>query len=88
MDAKICPDGTAVGRSGPNCEFAACPSDTGTTTPNNKISFEIKVVGADGTVVRDWSSENVTIADDDELYIRWNATSYARCLPFLADNGA
>lgn len=25
MEAKICPDGTAVGRSGPNCEFAACP---------------------------------------------------------------
>lgn len=26
MDAKICPDGSAVGRSGPNCEFAACPT--------------------------------------------------------------
>ncbi len=25
MDAKICPDGSAVGRSGPNCEFAPCP---------------------------------------------------------------
>lgn len=25
MDAKICADGSAVGRSGPNCEFAACP---------------------------------------------------------------
>jgi hypothetical protein len=25
MDAKICPDGTAVGRSGPNCEFTPCP---------------------------------------------------------------
>lgn len=25
MEAKICPDGTAVGRSGPACEFAACP---------------------------------------------------------------
>ena len=29
QDAKICPDGSAVGRGGPNCEFAACPgSDT------------------------------------------------------------
>lgn len=27
MDAKICPDGSAVGRSGPNCEFAACPGE-------------------------------------------------------------
>ncbi len=25
MDAKICPDGSSVGRVGPNCEFAACP---------------------------------------------------------------
>lgn len=25
MDAKICPDGSAVGRSGPSCEFAPCP---------------------------------------------------------------
>lgn len=24
-EAKICPDGSAVGRTGPNCEFAACP---------------------------------------------------------------
>ena len=26
MDAKICPDGSAVGRVGPNCEFADCPA--------------------------------------------------------------
>lgn len=25
MDAKMCPDGSAVGRSGPTCSFAACP---------------------------------------------------------------
>lgn len=28
MEAKICPDGSAVGRTGPNCEFAPCPGDT------------------------------------------------------------
>jgi hypothetical protein len=28
MDAKICPDGSAVGRTGPNCEFALCPTST------------------------------------------------------------
>ncbi|MBN2517249.1 MAG: hypothetical protein JXB14_00230 [Candidatus Altiarchaeota archaeon] len=28
-DAKICPDGTAVGRVGPNCEFAPCPEPIG-----------------------------------------------------------
>ena len=28
MEAKLCPDGSAVGRTGPNCEFAACPEPT------------------------------------------------------------
>lgn len=27
MDAKLCPDGSAVGRQGPNCEFAPCPGE-------------------------------------------------------------
>jgi hypothetical protein len=31
-EAKICPDGSAVERSGPNCEFAACPTAPSTTT--------------------------------------------------------
>jgi hypothetical protein len=26
MDAKLCPDGSYVGRVGPNCEFAECPA--------------------------------------------------------------
>jgi len=25
QEARLCPDGTAVGRTGPNCEFAPCP---------------------------------------------------------------
>lgn len=29
-DARICPNGISVGRSGPNCEFTPCPS----TSPN------------------------------------------------------
>lgn len=27
MDAKLCPDGSAVGRTGPKCEFAPCPGE-------------------------------------------------------------
>lgn len=33
-DALICPDGSAVGRTGPNCEFAPCP----TTKPKQIIT--------------------------------------------------
>jgi hypothetical protein len=31
LDAKLCPDGSAVGRVGPNCEFAQCPLATSTS---------------------------------------------------------
>jgi hypothetical protein len=27
QEAKLCPDGSYVGRTGPNCEFQACTSD-------------------------------------------------------------
>lgn len=27
MDAKVCPDGSSVGRIAPNCEFAPCPGE-------------------------------------------------------------
>jgi hypothetical protein len=26
-EAKMCPDGSGVGRTGPNCEFAPCPGE-------------------------------------------------------------
>lgn len=26
LEAKICPDGSAVGRKGPNCDFQECPT--------------------------------------------------------------
>lgn len=41
QEAKLCPDGSYVGRTGPHCEFAACPgasSATGTTTSNGGAS--------------------------------------------------
>jgi hypothetical protein len=28
QEAKLCPDGSAVGRSGPNCEFSPCPGES------------------------------------------------------------
>jgi len=32
QEAKLCPDGSSVGRIGPNCEFAPCPGENGQTT--------------------------------------------------------
>lgn len=39
-DGKVCPDGSTVGRTGPNCEFAPCPPVTATSTPERATSTE------------------------------------------------
>lgn len=51
QDAKLCPDGSSVGRTGPNCEFTTCPtlestSSTDTTNwktyVNKKYRYSLK----------------------------------------------
>lgn len=38
MDAKMCPDGSYVGRTGPSCEFEACPTAQG---GENKVAWTL-----------------------------------------------
>lgn len=56
QEAKICPDGSGVGRTGPNCEFAPCPTQTvasstdtlivtHTPQPNQEITSPISISG-------------------------------------------
>ncbi len=40
LEARICPDGSAVGRTGPNCEFTPCPQITTTPTPTPNLINE------------------------------------------------
>jgi len=43
MEAKLCPDGSAVGRSGPNCEFSPCPeTNLNPATTSVKVFFGIR----------------------------------------------
>ncbi|MBI2405498.1 hypothetical protein HYV21_00380 [Candidatus Microgenomates bacterium] len=45
QEAKICPDGSAVGRVGPNCEFAECPTpQTPQPSPNKSPTVCIQVI--------------------------------------------
>ncbi len=37
MEAKLCPDGSAVGRVGPNCDFSPCPQEL--FDPNGWLTF-------------------------------------------------
>ncbi|MDO9231272.1 MAG: hypothetical protein Q7U36_02180 [bacterium] len=52
-EAKICPDGSAVSRTAPNCEFAPCPEIVGIANkiiitslrPNDEITSPIIILG-------------------------------------------
>ncbi|MDO8583751.1 MAG: hypothetical protein Q7R83_01070 [bacterium] len=39
LEAKICPDGSAVGRTGPNCEFSVCPTSATSTSITGTGTF-------------------------------------------------
>ena len=39
-EAKMCPDGSSVGRTGPNCEFAKCPDSTQIANPASTFCIE------------------------------------------------
>lgn len=58
MEAKLCPDGSSVGRSGPKCEFAACPP---TSPSNQNISnwntYSDKALGLEFKYPSNWYSQ-------------------------------
>lgn len=59
MEAKMCPDGSYVGRTGPHCEFAACPAGNPVI---DKTTFEARI-GMSGSVY-DVSITPVEILED------------------------
>lgn len=69
-EAKICPDGTAVGRTGPNCEFAACPNGDAMFSREGQLVFNdnIPSVGSGTFVYRadDGSNASRNLAFDTE----------------------
>lgn len=44
MEAKQCPDGSYVGRQGPNCEFAACPAASTSATVSARIGQAVSAL--------------------------------------------
>jgi hypothetical protein len=41
MEAKLCPDGSSVGRQGPKCEFAKCPDVSGAPRVADEITLGV-----------------------------------------------
>lgn len=53
QEAKLCPDGSAVGRTGPNCEFAECPSESSCGDSACPIATQDNSPAVDETT-KDW----------------------------------
>jgi hypothetical protein len=73
MEAKICPDGSSVGRSGPNCEFTVCPEQNNNwkTYKNEEYGFEINFPDSwKGYLVETsfWQGRRVDGSEETETY--------------------
>lgn len=66
LDAKICPDGSSVGRTPPSCEFAPCPTSTPASetevTAGGVLSFPRYRL----TIPSHWTSNKLSNTKDDE----------------------
>lgn len=63
QDAMLCPDGTYVGRTGPNCEFVCPTPQSGEVYRNNQYGFEL-------TMPQDWKGYSI-------LEQKWQGTNVA-----------
>lgn len=78
MDAKMCPDGTYVGRSGPNCEFV-CPNNESLITlisPNGGEQWSL-----DHEQVISWIYNTKTdrLDKNDEIYVGFRTPEELVC---------
>ncbi len=64
MDAKLCPDGSSVGRTGPNCEFDSCPNQN--TQQNLQTITNVK----GGYTLKIPSTWKVTTKNEDDSLLR------------------
>jgi hypothetical protein len=72
MEAKICPDGSAVGRTGPNCEFAKCPEGNidetagWKTYTSDRYGFEVKYPAGFTPTIDAHSKELIWLEPDSQ----------------------
>jgi hypothetical protein len=66
-EAKQCPDGSYVSRTGPNCEFAACPGATNCNPVVCTLACQTFKKGADGCDICACDDEPVACPADAKL---------------------
>lgn len=65
-EAKICPDGSSVGRTGPNCEFSQCPSPSADWRNYTNNEYGFKMTFPDSwkgfTIIKQtWQGEDISV---------------------------
>ena len=82
MEAKMCPDGSYVGRSGANCEFAPCPESKGLSYENGQYGFALQLAA-------DWEGYSVSTSSIEygtKVLLRhpkWTEASHYEDIPVL-----
>lgn len=88
MEAKICPDGSTVGRNGPNCEFPPCPTITFTDLliyQNTQYNYEFKYPSSwKYNSLTDDSIVEITSPKRNVLYVRVNSDISKKISDYLS----
>ena len=79
-DARVCPDGTAVGRVPPNCEFAPCPYTgripTGFTTLGAPRDWDLNSNGDVSIILNNRLASQITVARISVQYLSVGSDAY------------
>src|SRR3989344_4617852 len=73
LEAKLCPDGSSVGRVGPDCEFAPCPEELKQSEINfapmsSDVSGAAKVYNFSSEIPISWRVEAVPAIEALSIY--------------------
>lgn len=86
QDAKLCPDGSYVGRTGPDCEFSACPAVFGNKYVEKAITDYLLTQERFSWKTQDGSRNLCVIQNLSEkelfpLYV------WAHCIEYVVEDG-
>ncbi|MEK7649650.1 MAG: thioredoxin family protein [Patescibacteria group bacterium] len=74
-DAKLCSDGSAVGRTGPNCEFAACPGDDAMKKDDAMMKDDEAMMKEDGAMMD--TKDDAMMQEGDSIMLQLSGTVLA-----------
>jgi plastocyanin len=74
MDAKMCPDGSFVGRSGPKCEFTTCPEAKGVNVSVGVYTAPVKEFTISGKNFS-FTPSLITVKKGDKVKITFQNTA-------------